>query len=273
MAKTMRMGCCERCACGAPDPCCDGTVKATGFQHGAHAHRTLWGAVASLLPATRAVTRAQPTGATAYHHVGLGDFQPPGNHPNYLFGVQHRYAYNWAGGSGGTPWSRVGAEARELSGLSNFDLLESAGEPTPFPHFPAFRRTTLHDPRYVPVGDWPLIRRQGPEPMGLSDNEKKLGIVLALGAIGWMIWKRMGKAGPPGSRRLARSTRRFIRRNPANPVAFKYEVVASTKRRGRGRRRLGAIGFTSKRAAEGYADYLGASGHKVAVRKRKRRKR
>ncbi len=202
-------------------------------------------------------------GHTAYHHVGMGDYQPSPSSPYYLFGIQHRMPYNWAGGAGGVPWSGRAAETRELSGsLAADDLLESGLEPGQYTHFPAFNRTMLHDPRYFPTGDWPLIRPAGPEPMGLSDNEKKLGMALALGAIGWMIWKKMGRRSNP-----ARGRRR------RNAIPFRYQVVASTKgkRRKKRARATGTLGFTSKGAAEEYADYLRVGGHKARVRRKARK--
>lgn len=209
--------------------------------------------------AQRGPVRRYGLGHTAYHHVGLGDYKPSPSSPYYLFGYQHRMPYNWAGGAGGVPWASP--QAAESRGLGAADILESGLEPLPgqFSHYPAFNRTMLHDPRYFPTGDWPLVRPAGPEPMGLSDNEKKLGIALAIGALGWMIYKKMPRKNPARRRK--------------NAIPFRYQVTASTKakRRRKRSRSTGTLGFLSKRAAEEYADYLRLGGHKASV-KRKRRK-
>ncbi|HZJ67647.1 MAG TPA: hypothetical protein VFD36_29290 [Kofleriaceae bacterium] len=264
--RTSGQGCCDGGT--APDLCCSTasigrtTIRSStlrigalgNYQHGNHTHKTLWGNVSNPVPVMASPVRAQPMGHTAYHHVGLG-YVPMPAAPYYRFGYQgQRFPGIWAGGQGGVAWDRRAAETRELG---NEDLLESGLEAGgPFLPFRAFARTMVHDPRYVPhpspTGDWPLVRRAGPEPVGLSDNEKKLGIVLALGAVGFMIWKKMGK-----------------RKNPAR---FKYQVVATTKRRRKKRRRrYGAIGFKTVRAAEAYADYLRKGGHKARVRKASRK--
>jgi hypothetical protein len=81
-----------------------------------------------------------------------------------------RYAFNWRGGAGGVIQSRVAAESRGLGGLGIYDLVESGLDPNTM-GFPAFRHTHLHDPTFVPesslaeLGDWPLVRPAGPEPM------------------------------------------------------------------------------------------------------------
>lgn len=248
-------GCCD--GGNAPDICCDGAT--VGWPQA--------------LSPIRSTVHARALGHTAYHHVGaLGDNQPPPANPYYSFIGQRRAPYDWAGGAGGVPRSRVAAESR---GLSNADLLESGLEAGQYLHSPAFQYTHLHDPRYIPSGDWPLLRPAGIEPpdprgdgaLGLSDNEKRLGFALAAVGLGWLLWKHMGKAGRPGSRKIARKTRRlYARANPANPSSHRYKVVASTKRRGR-RRQYGAIGFTTKAAAQAYAEDLRKGGHKARVRK------
>ncbi len=213
---------------------------------------TIWG-VLSNGPAMSPVVVNQPMGHTAYHHVGLGA----------------------GAGTGGGPRRALGVAAESRS-LGSADLVESGLERGgPYLPWPVLQQTVLHQSHspYVPTGDWPLIRPAGYEPddrrgdgaLGLSDNEKRLGMVLAVGVGAWLLYKHMGKAGRPGSRRLSRATRRYHARQ--NPVPFRYEVVASTKRRGR--RRYGAIGFTTKRAATDYADDLRKGGHKARVRKKR----
>jgi hypothetical protein len=128
--------------------------------------------------------------------------------PYFQFGAQRRYPFAWHGGPGGVPQSRVAGESRELS---NVDLEESGLNPYSMP-YPAFGRTRLHS-----VGDWPAVRPAGPEPLDpgglgstsrrmgarrpgdwhsvgsitdLSDNEKKLAMLVAAGAVGIFLWKR-----------------------------------------------------------------------------------
>lgn len=132
--------------------------------------------------------------------------------PYFQFGAQRRYPFAWHGGPGGVPQSRVAAESRELS---NFDLNESGLNPYTI-SYPAFRRSSLH------LGDWPALRPAGPEPLDpgglgsildLSDNERMLLALAGAAAAALYLWKRAGRAGPPGSRRLARATRRYMQ-NP-----------------------------------------------------------
>ena len=250
--------CCENCRCGAY---CDGCPDYTGIKA-----RVMVSLPPQLGP-LRSTRTGHSLGHTAFHHVGhdgLGDV--PATNPYFSFVNQRRFPYNWAGGAGGVPHSRVAASSR---GLGSADLVESGLEAGgPYVHWPAFAYTKLHDPRYVASGDWPLVRPAGMEPLGLSDNEKRLGMVLAAAGIGWLLWKHMGKAGKRGSRRLARKTRQLhARANPSNPAGYRYTVTASTKRRGKGRRRYGKIGFTTKAAATAYADDLRKGGHKARVRK------
>lgn len=164
---------------------------------------------------------------------------PSPSSPYYLFGSQRRYPYAWHGGAGGVPWSRPAAETRELSGLGDaltrwrrasglgdwpafypagperidpglagcrcsptdgFDLVESGLSPYSIA-YPAFNRTRLHS-----LGDIPIWS-------GLSDNEKKVAMLGGAAALAWWLWKKRGKAGGRGSRRLARATRGYVR-NP-----------------------------------------------------------
>lgn len=156
-----------------------------------------------------------------------------GSTPYFLFGAQRRYPYAWHGGAGGVPQGNRAAETRSLGlsgvigqcfGTSCFgaqgsaDLVESGLDPYFMP-YSAFKHTHLHDPTILSLSDWPLLRPAGVEPLdphgeglGLSDNEKTLGAVIAVGAVGWLLWKKSGRAGGRGSRRLARRTRRFMRR-------------------------------------------------------------
>lgn len=237
------------------------------------------------------MTTRYAVGHTAFHHLGAvpGDcvrggspYKPTPSSPYYLFGAQRRYPYAWSGAAGGVPQSRVAAESR---GLGIFDLAESGLTPNPkdFIPFPGFNKTMVHH-GYVPSGDWPLARYAGREPddprgdgrgaLGLSDNEKLLGKVLALGVLGYVLYKKLGKAGPRGSRRLARSTRQYYaaaKRNPENPVHTRYEVHASAshkRRRGRRRRLEYAGSFVRKREASDYARYLREGGHKAQVRRK-----
>lgn len=238
-----------------------------------HDHRkTIWGARVDTRAVSRPVTVPQPMGHTAYNHLGsLGDpsYQPSPSSPYYLFGAQRRYPFAWSGGAGGVPWSRVAAESRQL-GI--FDLVESGldFDPKQFIPSPALSRTILHDPAYEPTGDWPLVRPQGYEPddprgdgLGLSDNEKKLGLVLVAAGLGFLLWKRMGRAGPRGSRRLARATRGYMRSNPARK---RFEVHATASRRARRREYAGS--FTRLSEARDYAESLRKGGHKAVVKKR-----
>lgn len=216
-------------------------------------------------------------GHTAYNHVGNDGLEGLGNSnpssPYYNFGYQHRFPYNWAGGAGGSAWATSpAAETRGLSGLGslgNADILESGLEPLPgaYSHNPAFARTMLHDPRYVPTGDWPLIRPQGPEPMGfdpfsyfnLSDSERKFAMLALAGLGGFLLWKKL-KSRP--------------RANPArNPKRVPYSVIATTKRKRRKGSRYGTIGFTTKSSAAEYAEYLRLGGHKARVKRNPRRRR
>jgi hypothetical protein len=141
--------------------------------------------------------------------------------PYYFFGWQKWYADSRPHGMP-MPASRA-STSRELSGyggsglrgsltghtlaehsLSGHSLsghpFEESGAPTSL-HYPAL----AHHPS---LGDWPALRPAGPEPLdpgvtgeyrlvkqtglalGLSDMEKKAGVVLALGAVGFLWWKR-----------------------------------------------------------------------------------
>jgi hypothetical protein len=122
--------------------------------------------------------------------------------PYFQFGAQRRYPFAWHGGAGGVPWSRVAGESRELA---SFDLEESGLNPYSMA-YPAFGKTRMHS-----VGDWPAVRPAGPEPLDpsglgaiprraleselgsildLSDNEKKLAMLVGAAAVGFLLWKR-----------------------------------------------------------------------------------
>lgn len=133
------------------------------------------------------------------------------------------------------------------SGVGGFDLVESGAHPYSI-RYPALNRTRLHSG----LGDWPAYFPAGPEALdpgvagfqedlggnyitrwnrargiqdgvlgdipiwsGLSDNEKKVVALGGAAALAWWLWKRSGRAGPRGSRRLARATRRYAR-NPGS---------------------------------------------------------
>jgi hypothetical protein len=209
-----------------------------------------------------------PMGHTAYHHMGdlpgdcvpgLSRYQRSPSSPYFQFGAQRRYPFAWSGGPGGVPQSRVAAESR---GLGIFDLVESGLEMRPgatfMPH-PAFRRTTAH--RDVPMGDWPLVRPAGREPddswgdgrgaLGLSDNEKKLGLLLAVAGVGYLAYKFLAKR--------------------KNPVRRRYEVKATASRRARHLEYAGS--FVNKRSADEYAAHLRLGGHKARVARVTKKKR
>lgn len=123
--------------------------------------------------------------------------------PYFLYGAERRYPFAWHGGAGGVPWSRVAAESR---GLGIFDMLESGLDPST-KGFPAFRNTGLHDPSNADLGDWPLWRPAGPEPLdphhlagmldGLSDNEKLAAAVAGAGIVAWWLMRGRGKRRNP----------------------------------------------------------------------------
>jgi hypothetical protein len=123
--------------------------------------------------------------------------------PYYRFGYQGgRYAFNWHGGAGGVPASRVAAETRELS---DYDIEESGLTPYSM-NYPALRGAEgdTEEPAYVIApGDWPALRPAGPEPLDpgeggaplgglfdLSENEKKLAMMLAAGGALWWFFIR-----------------------------------------------------------------------------------
>lgn len=123
--------------------------------------------------------------------------------PYYLFGAQRRYPFAWHGGAGGVPQQNIrSAEAAELS---DFDLVESGLEAsrygTAMP-YRALARTRLHDHRGM--GDWPLYRPQGPEPLDpnqlggvfdLSENEKKLAKLAVAGVLLYVLARKTGVIG------------------------------------------------------------------------------
>lgn len=134
--------------------------------------------------------------------------------PYYEFGYQRRsYPFFWAGRPGGVPSSRPAAESREL-GLD----LEDAGKGPYFAAFPGFAHSEIHQTR-TSFADWPPNRPSGPEPLaprealgflsGMSDNERRLALLLAAGGLGYLLYQRMGR---PARGRLARATRRYRRR-------------------------------------------------------------
>ncbi|MBT8452989.1 MAG: hypothetical protein KJO40_13555 [Deltaproteobacteria bacterium] len=108
--------------------------------------------------------------------------------PYYRFGYQGaQYPFNWHGGAGGVPWSRVAAQTRELS---DYDIEDSGLTPYSM-NYPALRGN-------IASGDWPALRPAGPEPLDpmggildLSDNEKKLAMLAAAaGAFWWFFMKK-----------------------------------------------------------------------------------
>jgi hypothetical protein len=140
-----------------------------------------------------------------------------GSTPYFLFGGQRRYPYAWHGGAGGVPQSRVAAESR---GMGIFDMAES-GLGQRGHRYGAFRRTQLHDPSDG-LGDFPLVRPAGPEPIdphqgslsgvpiwdGLSNNEKKLVGLAVAGGLGYLLWSRYRLASSWPRRRTPRARRR-----------------------------------------------------------------
>lgn len=249
------------------------------------------------------MTSRYQLGHTAFHHLGAlpGDcvrggspYKPSPSSPYYQFGAQRRYPYAWSGAAGGVPQSRVASESR---GLGIFDLRESGLSPDPraYRPFPALKKSMLHQ-GYVPAADYPPVRFAGREPddprgdgrgaLGLSDSEKKFGILAIAAIAGWFVYKRLGKAGPRGSRRLSRATRKHYaaaRKEARNELLKgtagllignprgRYEVHASAshKRRPGRRRRLEYGGtFRYKADAEEYARYLREGGHKARVKRR-----
>jgi len=179
--------------------------------------------------------------------------------PYFIFGAQRRYPHAWHGGAGGVPNTSLAAESR---GLGGGDLVESGLDPN-FLGYPAFRQTNLHNPSmadYVSVGDWPLVRPQGPEPLDpnsgvrggregigifdtLSDNEKKLAMGAAALVGGFLLWKHLKK-----KRR--------------NPTRARYHVSSA-----RGRGRLApSMSFGTKGAAKKYAAKLRGRGYRARVK-------
>jgi hypothetical protein len=204
-------------------------------------------------------------GHTNYHHLGADC--PAARTPNvrstpyYLYGAQRRYPYAWHGGAGGVPQQAQAAEVRALSGgcfptpIGNADILESGLNPYTLP-YPSFKRTHLHDPTLLSqLSDWPLVRPAGPEPLdphegapralGFSDNEKRLGLVLAAAAIGYFAYKK-------------------LRKKP-NPIRGRYVVIASARR---DRPANYAGSFTTKKAASAYAAWVRRGGGKASVRRK-----
>jgi hypothetical protein len=117
--------------------------------------------------------------------------------PYFQFGIQPRFAYNWRGGAGGVMPGRMAPAS-----LGSADMVES-GLDANWVGYPAFKRTILHQ-AYRDMGDWPLLRPAGPEPLdpnesalgaipiwdGLSDNEKTLAMVAAAAGVGWFLFIR-----------------------------------------------------------------------------------
>jgi hypothetical protein len=151
-------------------------------------------------------------------------------------------------------------------GVSDTDyaiLVAGTVKPPPPPkHRVSFADRLRHvfSPRPRGMGDWPLVRPSGPEPIdpnegswgsplgtiSLSDNEKTLLLAAAAAGAAWWLFLRKG-----GRKR---------RRNPRGPV--RYSVSSST----RGAR--GSVGFTTKAAAVSYAESLRRAGKRAIVRKR-----
>lgn len=124
--------------------------------------------------------------------------------PYYLFGAQRRYAYAWHGNAGGVPGGYRAAESRSLG---NADMVESGYESDAYFPNVAFNHTTLHRALPEPISDWPLWRPAGLEPHdpngdglgfwdGLSDNEKKLVLVLGAVGVAWFVFRRRRRRNP-----------------------------------------------------------------------------
>lgn len=126
-----------------------------------------------------------------------------GSTPYFQFGAQRRYPFAWHGGAGGVPQQNIrSAEAAELS---DFDLAESGLEQSLSPFalpYAALRRTRLHDHRGM--GDWPLYRQAGLEPLDpnqlgglldLSQNEMKLAKLAVAGVALYFVAKKTGILG------------------------------------------------------------------------------
>lgn len=175
---------------------------------------------------------------------------PVASTPYYIYGAQRRYPYAWHGGPGGVPQSTLAAESKALgrAPVGIFDLLESGLDPNAIP-YAAFKNTNLHNASMIGVGDWPLLRPSGPEPLdpnqlglfeSLSDNEKILGAV-AVAAAAWWFFRR-----------------KRARRNPASRRPTHDVYIGNSY----------AMSFHGKRRAQAYADRLRASGKPARVRKR-----
>ena len=74
--------------------------------------------------------------------------------------------------------------------LGNADMIESGLAPYT-PAWPAFARTRAHDAQ---LGDWPLLRPAGPEPVGaLSTNERRLAIAAGVAGAAFLAWRHLKK--------------------------------------------------------------------------------
>lgn len=106
----------------------------------------------------------------------------PGSSPYYNFGAQpSRYAFDWHGYPGGVPSSRAAGETRGLSGGG--DLYESGLSPYSAP-YPALRGRGFRMPHPGLAG---LVS-------DLSDNEKKLLTIGAIGLAALVAWRHMKKS-------------------------------------------------------------------------------
>lgn len=203
---------------------------------------------------------------------------PSPSSPYYLFGYQQRWPFAWSGGQGGILPSAQANTHAPPSSLGMADMLESGyGDPNWIP-YPAFRRTILHRPAFAQalgleavefpaalrargaaqlrqLGDWPLMRPTGPEPLhpgqgvpslgALSDNEKTFAIGAAALAAAWFLFLRKHR-----------------RRNPRNPRRRGYYVMSKV------RGVSGAIVLPNKQEAMAYANYLRRSGRPARIKKR-----
>lgn len=183
--------------------------------------------------------------------------------PYYMFGIQRRYPFQWNGGQGGV----LMATRPAPTSLGMADMLESGyGDPNYLP-YPALDRVITKkcpvsyrppDPspprmlrakasaQLAAVGDWPLVRRAGPEPVDpnegvpfsplgmLSDNEKKL-VYVAGGALAAYLLFFHGKRRNPWAvtRRSRGVTGTLVFRDKASAKDYAAYVKRAYKKRTR----------------------------------------